>query len=233
MSAPLFYLFTDAACRGNNNPDIHSEAGASGVLVFNNKIRRVFGKYLYDKTNNYGELYAILHSLRQTIDLMEKLPSLTKPYQIMVVTDSKLAFDGLTMWHKGWRKSLDKDGKTWLNSSGTPVINQELYMEILKIIENRDYQILFRHTRGHMNLNDPKDIKKFKENYVKKNKYIPSDDEMYFIVEMNNMADLVANRVVDGKQDYDLVLETQNATLIEEERTRYAKTISFNSRFTV
>jgi len=77
------------------------------------------------------EMMAIIEALRQ----------LKRSCKIKIVTDSNYVVKGMTKWMAGWIK------RNWLNSQKKPVLNRDLWEELLKL--SRPHQIEWAWTKGH------------------------------------------------------------------------------------
>jgi ribonuclease HI len=68
-------------------------------------------------TNNRMELRAVIEGLRL----------LKRPCRVRVVTDSNYVVKGMTQWIRGWV------AKNWVNSEKKPVLNKDLWEELLAL----------------------------------------------------------------------------------------------------
>lgn len=118
-------IFTDGACSGNPGP-----GGYGAILKYGREIKEISGCEL-ETTNNRMEMKAVIEALRQ----------LKRPCKIRIVTDSKYVVKGITEWMPGWIK------RSWLNSQKKPVLNRDLWEELLK--KSRQHQIKWEWVRGH------------------------------------------------------------------------------------
>ena len=80
-------------------------------------------------TNNIMELVAIREAL------------VANPGPLEILTDSQYAINCLTKWLPGWRR------RGWKTSSGTPVKNKDLIVEIAGLLAGR--AVTFTWVRGH------------------------------------------------------------------------------------
>jgi ribonuclease HI len=122
----LVEIYTDGACRGNPGP------GGWGVLLrFNGTEKTLCGAEL-DTTNNKMELTAAIKGLN----------AITRPCEIVVVTDSEYVKNGITLWLENWRK------RNWKAASGKPVKNIELWQQ-LDAAAKRHVAVKWQWVRGH------------------------------------------------------------------------------------
>lgn len=110
---PKFYAYTDGACSGNPGP------GGWGALLIARegdtvlKERELKGGEP-DTTNNRMELMAAISALEV----------LTRPSDIIVVTDSAYVKNGVTGWIHGWKRN------GWKTADRKPVKNVELWQRL-------------------------------------------------------------------------------------------------------
>ena len=118
-------IFTDGACSGNPGP------GGYGILLrYEKKVKEISG-YCPNTTNNRMEMMAVIEGLK----------TLTRPSRVRVVTDSRYVYQGITTWINGWLK------KNWLNSQKKPVLNRDLWEELLTV--SKLHQIEWKWVKGH------------------------------------------------------------------------------------
>lgn len=83
-------------------------------------------------TNNRMEMTAVLRAL-------ESIP-IGQPIRVMC--DSEYVIKGLTLWSRNWVRN------GWKNRNGQPVVNQDLWAELLDAYKVHD-KIIFEHVKGH------------------------------------------------------------------------------------
>lgn len=119
-------IFTDGACSGNPGP-----GGWGAILRYGAHELELSGGEK-ETTNNRMELTAVIEALKK---LKEKC-SLT------IYTDSKYVADAfLQGWIWGWIKN------GWRKSDKKPVLNPELWKELLSLIGQHEYKIIW--VKGH------------------------------------------------------------------------------------
>ena len=121
----LVEIFTDGACSGNPGP-----GGYGAILKYGEEIREISG-YEVATTNNRMEMMAVIEALRQ----------LKRPCRVKIVTDSQYVVKGMTEWLPGWIK------RNWLTSQKKPVLNKNLWKEILKL--SKKHKIEWKWIKGH------------------------------------------------------------------------------------
>lgn len=118
-------LYTDGACRGNPGP------GGWGVVMRYNGHERHLSGAVEQTTNNRMELQAALSGLTE----------LTRPCEVVLVTDSKYLKDGVTLWLSRWQRNR------WRTAAKKPVKNVDLWQALQAQVER--HRIQWRWVRGH------------------------------------------------------------------------------------
>jgi len=118
-------IFTDGACSGNPGP------GGYGILLRYEKKEKEISGYCPNTTNNRMELMAVIEGLK----------TLTRHSRVRIVTDSNYVYKGITTWIDGWLK------KNWLNSQKKPVLNRDLWEELLVV--SKPHHIEWQWVKGH------------------------------------------------------------------------------------
>ena len=125
-------IYTDGSARGN--PD--GPGGYGCVLQYIDSKgqlhEREFSAGFVKTTNNRMEMMAVIVGLE----------ALTKPCEVVVVSDSKYVTDTFNQhWMDNWLK------KNWKTSTGKPVKNKSLWLRMLKAME--PHKVEFRWIKGH------------------------------------------------------------------------------------
>jgi ribonuclease HI len=125
-SLPNVIIYSDGACK--NNPGI----GGWGCVILAGKHRKELLGAEEKTTNNRMEMIAALSALK----------ALTKPCQVVLYTDSQYLCNAFRQnWFKKWKKN------GWRTSKGTPVLNKDLWTELLK--QDKKHKIEWRWVKGH------------------------------------------------------------------------------------
>jgi ribonuclease HI len=119
-------IYTDGACRGNPGP------GGWGVLLRYNGTEKTLAGAEKDSTNNRMELTAAIMGLN----------AVTRPSEIVIVTDSQYVKNGITLWIENWKK------RNWKGANGKPVKNIDLWQQ-LEAAVNRHNKVTWEWVRGH------------------------------------------------------------------------------------
>lgn len=107
-------LYTDGACSGNPGP-----GGWGALLIWNGNEKELSGGEP-NTTNNRMEMKAIIEGFR----------ALKEKCHVKVHSDSALIINAFNQnWIKNWQK------RGWRKSNKKPVENQDLWKEMLKVME--------------------------------------------------------------------------------------------------
>ncbi|MFV0244890.1 MAG: ribonuclease HI [Qingshengfaniella sp.] len=124
------FAYTDGACSGNPGP-----GGWGALLIARDGDQVLRERELQggeaDTTNNRMELIAAISALE----------ALTRPSQVIVVTDSAYVKGGITQWLHGWKRN------GWKTSTKKPVKNEDLWRR-LDTAQAR-HQVEWRWVKGH------------------------------------------------------------------------------------
>lgn len=106
-----FIAYTDGACSGNPGP------GGWGAQVTDERgvVSDLWG-FEAQTTNNRMEMLALLR-------VLQAVPS---DSSITVYSDSNLLVKGINEWCAGW------EARGWRKADGSPVVNADLWKEIVK-----------------------------------------------------------------------------------------------------
>lgn len=122
---PTVDIYTDGACSGNPGP------GGWGVVVCYQVMESDISGGEAMTTNNRMEMMAALKGLQ----------ALPRRCQVNLYTDSMYVRDGITRWMTNWKKN------GWKTADKKPVKNQDLWLELDKILSQHD--IVWHWVKGH------------------------------------------------------------------------------------
>lgn len=173
-------IYTDGACSGNQEDENFGGWGA--VLVYGEHSKEIYGGEA-DTTNNRMEMTALLRAFE----------AIKKDGQaIELYSDSSYlvnCFKG--KWYKTWLKN------GWKTSGKKPVENRDLWESLLPYLEK--HNISFYRIKGHINLKSKKiDLDSLFRDFSEVNGGSFTIDSFKRIVEMNNLADALANRGIES-----------------------------------
>ena len=118
-------IFTDGACKGNPGP-----GGWGAIIRFKDNEKEING-YKPLTTNNIMELMAVIESLK----------AISKPFEIVITTDSKYVKNGITSWIHNWKKN------GWKTAAKKPVKNKQLWIELDHLIQK--HNVSWKWVKGH------------------------------------------------------------------------------------
>ena len=125
MPSDVIDIYTDGACQGNPGP------GGWGVLLrYKGKEKELSG-FVPNTTNNQMELMAAIRGLHA---VQRTLP-------IHLHTDSEYVQKGITLWIQQWKRN------GWKTAARTPVKNQELWMELDRLVQS--HHVTWFWVKGH------------------------------------------------------------------------------------
>lgn len=119
-------IYTDGACSGNPGP------GGWGVVLFYGENKKELSGYEEETTNNRMELMAAIQALQ----------ALKEPCSVKLHSDSAYV---VNCFKQGWHKNWVKNG--WKNSKKQPVENQDLWKQLLTLMEI--HQVEYIKVKGH------------------------------------------------------------------------------------
>ena len=122
-------IFTDGACSGNPGP-----GGWGAILKYGEHTAELSGGE-ESTTNNRMELTAVINAVSR----------LKEPCDIRIYTDSQYVANG---FNQGWIWNWKKNG--WKKSDKKPVLNPELWEQLLKALSPHKYQFIW--VKGHAGL---------------------------------------------------------------------------------
>ena len=124
-------IYADGSSRGNPGP------GGWGVIItYDDKVVELGGGETHT-TNNRMELTAAIKAL----EFLSKLEAKSKRLETVIYTDSEYVMKGITEWIHRWQK------KNWKTANKKPVLNQDLWQELLEVVEDR--KIEWKYVAGH------------------------------------------------------------------------------------
>jgi ribonuclease HI len=132
VALPEVTIYTDGACSGNGRQD--PRGGWAAVLTAPGAEPRQLSGGEKPATNQRMELTAAIEGLK----------ALRKPSQVTLYADSAYLVHGMRdRWYLNWRRN------GWKNSKSQPVANQELWEELVDLVESHGHKVTFEKVRGH------------------------------------------------------------------------------------
>ena len=155
-------VFSDASITTVNG---HYTSCSGYVIVYNDKIIETNHRIIYDSTNNYGEIFAIMMAVSAVI---KKACEIKYVSRINLFSDSQISVLGLRDWIFKWYKKLNRYNNM-ISERNVEIANQDIFTEIVRIIVENGIPIHLYHQLGHKVFNNNSDIKKIKESFKKVN----------------------------------------------------------------
>ena len=129
---PKITIYTDGSCK--NNP---GNGGWGSILLYQKEdmgtIKKIISGNEKNTTNNRMELTAVIKALS----------ILNKQCDVELFTDSKYVMEGATKWLHRWIE------KNWKNSQKKTVLNQDLWEELIPLLNK--HNINWHWVKGHDN----------------------------------------------------------------------------------
>ncbi|WP_378942044.1 ribonuclease HI [Paracoccus sp. R86501] len=127
---PDLFAWTDGACSGNPGP------GGWGVLM-----RAMDGETVVKERELAGGEAATTNNRMELMAAISALETLTRPSQIVIVTDSAYVKNGVTQWIHGWKRN------GWKTADRKPVKNVELWQRLDDA--QKTHTVEWRWIKGH------------------------------------------------------------------------------------
>ena len=122
-------IYTDGACSNNGKENAF---GGWGAIMKYGTQQKVIRGYQAGATNNQMELRAVIEGIK----------ALKKPCEVKVITDSKYVCEGAS----SMREVISRG---WMNKSGKPVANKDMWLELITAGNAGKHHITFQHIAGH------------------------------------------------------------------------------------
>lgn len=224
----ILNIFTDASLYKGSNTTIAC-AGAIAVTAYNDIVDSSY-LLLGDSTNNQGEISAI----KLGVGLAARVPR--DQYQnINIISDSIISVRGLAEWLIVWYKN--RKDNTLMSSSGRPVANQEVFIEIVnEIISLGINHLSIYHTLGHMRYTHQGDLQQVIRNFNVVNNHDISMEDARYLAYFNDVIDIeTGERLETARNNAKQILFRTHKGLIpefptENDISRYFSIIGRNSK---
>ena len=156
-------VFSDASITTVNG---HYTSCSGYVAVHNDKIVETNHRVIYNSTNNYGEIYALLMAIEAAIRKANEIKYVSR---INIFSDSQISVLGLREWIFKWYKKLNKHNNM-VSGTNAEIANQEVFIKIVDLVVTNGIPIHLYHQRGHKNFNVPKDVREVRQSFLTVNK---------------------------------------------------------------
>lgn len=124
-------IYTDGSSLGNPGP-----GGWGIVFVENNKMIKELSGCEKNTTNNRMELTAVIETLKY-------INKNYKKNNVTIFADSNYVLLGITSWLYNWEKN------GWRTANKKPVLNQDLWKELIDLVRNYDNKMSWQKVKGH------------------------------------------------------------------------------------
>lgn len=178
--------FTDASI--TKDPVTGKYIASSGYcIVIDGMIVEHDNQILYDATNSYGELYAVLMGVRA----LNKYKAERR--QMNILSDSRISIMGLREWIFNWVNNFNNSSGSLglISYAGAEISNQELYTAVIDEIINNQIPLGLYHILGHVNYKSKEKIHKARTYFNKTNQESIGDDIAKELCYYNNYVDLM------------------------------------------
>jgi ribonuclease HI len=126
-------IYTDGACSGNGQDNARGGWAAIVKLDRSDAHQELSGGER-GTTNQKMEIRAVIEGLK----------ALKKPCAVTVYSDSSYVIKCMNdHWYRKWRSN------GWISSQRKPVVNRELWEELLAVVEGSGHAITFEKVDGH------------------------------------------------------------------------------------
>lgn len=143
MANKSIKIYTDGSSLGNPGP------GGWGVVIITNEELGIknknpkteiieIGGCEKDTTNNRMELMAVIEALKYLPTRKDLVGR-----DVTIFADSNYVLLGITNWIHNWEKN------NWKTANKKPVLNQDLWKELINLIRNYKGKINWEKVKGH------------------------------------------------------------------------------------
>jgi ribonuclease HI len=139
-----FRIYGDAASfnNGRKDPSKPCFAAWACITTMNGDVIGEMVDSTEGITNNEGELRAVLLGMEDLLNAWD-LSNVPKPIRVTVVSDSAYVIKSINNYLRTWQKNA------WVNSTGNPVPNRDLWVRILACMEHPDFMMDFKWVKAH------------------------------------------------------------------------------------
>lgn len=149
-----------------------------------------------DATNNSSEILAIWAGVVEALKIRNYYPGAI----FRLFSDSKISLYGLRDWMKNWIANSE-GSPILISSSGTPVMNQQRFIEVYNLIVENNLRIELYHQRGHV-MDGKISLDKARAQFIKANKVPPeilgNGIDINYLSFYNNLIDGLTREAVRG-----------------------------------
>lgn len=183
-------IFTDASIKKLHSGETIGCAGC--ILVFGELINRNIQEYyqiIRDTTSNNSEIKAVRLGIQNVLRYKNQYN------KIRLFSDSQISIFGIRDRIFNWKYI----NGTYIGTEGTPIKNQDIFLEIVYTILENNLNIEFYHQKGHVDYG-PKSINNAMHVFIASNNIREYVDESFIkqISIFNNMVDNNSRNYLDN-----------------------------------
>lgn len=131
----IIEIYTDGSSLGNPG-----KGGYGVVLTVGEKTLHEIGGFEANTTNNRMELKAVIEALKYIASPKQGLGPVT---EVIIHADSSYVLGGIESWVANWEKN------GWRTANKKPVLNQELWQELIALVRSCPVPLSFKKVKGH------------------------------------------------------------------------------------
>ncbi len=136
-------VYTDGSCLGNPGP-----GGYAAIFLSDGQVKFTLIESVKETTNNRMELMGVITAFKVFKDIDQNQ---TDPKKFTIYCDSTYCINGITSWIKGWIKN------GWKTADKKDVKNKDLWLELLDISKNIEYQLVKVKSHANIKFNEMAD----------------------------------------------------------------------------
>lgn len=129
----IIEIYTDGSSLGNPG-----KGGYGVVLTVGDKTLHEIGGYDANTTNNRMELKAVIEALKYISNQSDWIET-----EVIIHADSSYVLGGIESWVANWEKN------GWRTANKKPVLNQELWQELIALVRSCPVPLSFKKVKGH------------------------------------------------------------------------------------
>ena len=164
--------------------------GCPGCLVIYNEQQYYTDFVRLDSSNNRSELSAVELGIEKALQFRYLGKS------INLFSDSKLCIYSIREWIFKWIQN--QKNSVLYGSSATPVMNQDIIINIVNTILYNNLHINLYHQKGHVNINNEKSLANARDVFIESNKIDIDLQTLQTISEFNNYVDIRTKNTLDN-----------------------------------
>lgn len=207
-------IFCDASM------DIQHKIGCSGAMLVSEDFLTPIDYYYVKQinaTNNSAEILAIYEGVMMAIYFKNRKDNDFDRFRIF--SDSKVCIYGLREWIYNWVNNQNFDG-TLRRSDMTPVLNQNRFKDIVRLILDHNVPISFVHQKGHTLSHQDAMSRNF---FISTNGFTPESigTDIKYINKYNNEVDRISREKLYERDTHLFFNGALNSLILPSEMSRF------------